>query len=367
MLKPVTWRNGGIKALACVAAAVACCWYQPSFAASFDCQKAKSVPEHLICATPELSQADNDLKLLFDAARESAQDKAAFKENARRSWNDREKSCRDVSCLQKWYAAQKDYYTQLLDGTKSARSAPSIQDTKPFYQNPVYGIGPGLRVCEEFSSVPAGLWGNREKVEVSATVGATGRSLTIVGVLQDRSKSVYQFFFLKNECLAASNQGSKAEGAPQRHVQHTPEILSARFGTSKPDLAQHYAFGMCGSPQGKEMCFAPNTMGSPPPITMIDGDVPCVIGKEVTFGFDKNGSLDGVMCDIFPQSWAKILAALRAESGQGNKEVNQFMGMTTETLRWSSHGVATTLVHSSGQNVRGEPIDSYAVSLNRAP
>lgn len=329
MLKLTAWRIEQIKILACVAAAaVACCWYRPSFAASFDCQKARSIPEHLICSTPGLSQADDDLKLLFDAARERAQDKDAFKEQARLQWNNREKNCRDVPCLQKWFEAQKDYYTQLLGGEKSARSAPSIQDARPFYQNPVYGIGPGIQVCEEFSSVPAGLWGNHEKVKESAKVGETGRFLTIVGVHKDHSKSVYKFFFLKNECLAASSHSPKAENPPQQHTQHAPEILSARFGTSKSDLAQHYAFGMCGNPQGKEMCVASNTMNSPPPITMVDGDLPCVIGKEVTFGFDKNGGLDGVMCDTLPQSWAKIRAVLRAESGQGNKEVNQFMGMT---------------------------------------
>lgn len=87
--------------------------------ASFDCSKAKSIPEYLICGTPELSKADDELDVLFKAARNKAQDKQAFREQARARFSEREKKCRDVPCLQQWYAQQKGFYSALLNSASS--------------------------------------------------------------------------------------------------------------------------------------------------------------------------------------------------------------------------------------------------------
>lgn len=86
----------------------------PTYGASFDCAKAKSVPEQLICSTPELSQKDDELKILFERAKSSALDQAAFKQQAREQWNYREKNCRDVTCLNRWFAEQKSRYESYL-------------------------------------------------------------------------------------------------------------------------------------------------------------------------------------------------------------------------------------------------------------
>ncbi len=65
------------------AGAAATLFCTASLAASFDCAKANSIPEYLICNTPELSKADDQLKVVFDIAKAHAVDKRAFNDAAR--------------------------------------------------------------------------------------------------------------------------------------------------------------------------------------------------------------------------------------------------------------------------------------------
>nr|WP_155625821.1 hypothetical protein [Burkholderia vietnamiensis] len=74
---------------------------------SFDCSKAKSIPEFLICHDPDLAAADRDLADTYRQAKEAAVDKTAFNNRTRRQWNFRERNCRDKDCLMSWYAYQK--------------------------------------------------------------------------------------------------------------------------------------------------------------------------------------------------------------------------------------------------------------------
>jgi hypothetical protein len=70
---------------------------------SFDCSKAVSPAELLICSDPELSRSDRELSVLFRNAKALAPDKAQFrKENAER-WKQRETQCTDRPCLIQWY------------------------------------------------------------------------------------------------------------------------------------------------------------------------------------------------------------------------------------------------------------------------
>jgi uncharacterized protein YecT (DUF1311 family) len=80
---------------------------------SFDCSKAKSIPEYLICHDPDLAAADRDLAAVYQQAKDSVVDKAAFANRARKQWNFREKNCRDKECLISWYAYQKRVLTKI--------------------------------------------------------------------------------------------------------------------------------------------------------------------------------------------------------------------------------------------------------------
>ncbi|MDS0860470.1 hypothetical protein NUV25_22425 [Burkholderia pseudomultivorans] len=80
---------------------------------SFDCSKAKSIPEYMICHDPDLAAADRDLAAVYQQAKAAATDKAAFNERTRKQWNFREKNCRDKACLVSWYDYQKQVLTKI--------------------------------------------------------------------------------------------------------------------------------------------------------------------------------------------------------------------------------------------------------------
>ncbi|MDR5796499.1 Ivy family c-type lysozyme inhibitor [Caballeronia sp. LZ008] len=79
----------------------------PTFAASFDCSKARSDAEHLICSDAELAAADVDLVAIYARAKAAAMDQTAFRERTRAEWNYREQTCHDRECVTRWYADQK--------------------------------------------------------------------------------------------------------------------------------------------------------------------------------------------------------------------------------------------------------------------
>lgn len=80
---------------------------------SFDCTKAKSIPEYLICHDSELAASDRELAALYIQAKAAATDKAAFADRTRKQWNYREKNCRDKECLKSWYTYQKNVLTKI--------------------------------------------------------------------------------------------------------------------------------------------------------------------------------------------------------------------------------------------------------------
>lgn len=80
---------------------------------SFDCSKARSIPEYLICHDPELAASDRELAIIYQQAKEAVSDKAAFADRTRKQWNYRQKNCRDKPCLVSWYAYQKEVLTKI--------------------------------------------------------------------------------------------------------------------------------------------------------------------------------------------------------------------------------------------------------------
>jgi hypothetical protein len=79
---------------------------------SFDCSKARSRSERLICADPQLAQLDRELGRLHAQAKAAAPDAKDFKRRSDAEWKRREQGCRDRACLLAWYAQRR---TQLLD------------------------------------------------------------------------------------------------------------------------------------------------------------------------------------------------------------------------------------------------------------
>lgn len=97
---------------------------------SFNCAKAGSVPEKLICSDPELSQLDRELSRIYLQAKNATTDRAAFRRNQDREWLKRESTCLDRICLLGWYVERREQLMMDINGrslTKaiSARSVPN--------------------------------------------------------------------------------------------------------------------------------------------------------------------------------------------------------------------------------------------------
>lgn len=72
-------------------------------AASFDCKKARTRAEKLICATPELSKADEELDRAYKAARRATKNAKALRE-AQALWLRRKRdACADAACMRAAY------------------------------------------------------------------------------------------------------------------------------------------------------------------------------------------------------------------------------------------------------------------------
>lgn len=71
---------------------------------TFDCAKARSAAERLICQDRQLSGLDVQLANLYAVAKASATDGDEFKRATSAAWADRERRCADKQCLLDWYA-----------------------------------------------------------------------------------------------------------------------------------------------------------------------------------------------------------------------------------------------------------------------
>ncbi len=80
-----------------------------TYAVSFDCQKAKSINERLICGDAELSKLDDAVASAYkDALRKSSNSKELIA-NQRDAWKYREKECSSKACLVDWYSQRHSY------------------------------------------------------------------------------------------------------------------------------------------------------------------------------------------------------------------------------------------------------------------
>ena len=84
-----------------------------AWAASFDCGKTSTQVEHMVCATPALSRADEQLAAAFKTSRETFDDTSDGAASvvadliaSQRSWLQQRNACTDIACLQQAYAVR---------------------------------------------------------------------------------------------------------------------------------------------------------------------------------------------------------------------------------------------------------------------
>jgi hypothetical protein len=88
---------------------------------SFDCNKASSISEKLICADPELARMDLELAGLYRKAKSLAPDRNEFTRRSTGRWKDRESQCFDKSCLVDWYVSRKQELQNDIDSSQSSQ------------------------------------------------------------------------------------------------------------------------------------------------------------------------------------------------------------------------------------------------------
>lgn len=94
-------------------------------AASFDCAKARSKSERLICGDPHLSALDDTLAALAAAGKKRADSPRAYQRALDEAWLVRQK-CEDIACVESWYARRIQALAAALpdDVATAAKPAP---------------------------------------------------------------------------------------------------------------------------------------------------------------------------------------------------------------------------------------------------
>ena len=92
---------------------------------SFNCARAGSVSEKLICSDPELAQLDRELARVYARAKYATSDRAAFRRRQDQEWLKRESTCRDRSCLLSWYSVRREQLIRDIEGRSPVEASAS--------------------------------------------------------------------------------------------------------------------------------------------------------------------------------------------------------------------------------------------------
>ncbi len=108
--------------------------------ASFDCQKAKSVNEKLICQDEDLSRLDDELAVIYKNAIAKSETPKDLITNQRTAWKQREKECLSKSCLLDWFEQRKVFFgtgtsTPVKTAKQNAPEQPSKKIEESFPNN----------------------------------------------------------------------------------------------------------------------------------------------------------------------------------------------------------------------------------------
>ena len=97
-----------------------------TYPTSFDCSKARSIPENLICNNAELAAADLELAKSVEQARIMVADKKAFTQRLRKQWNYREKNCVNTECLSTWFIYMNNELNKIIKTGEVYTEIPTI-------------------------------------------------------------------------------------------------------------------------------------------------------------------------------------------------------------------------------------------------
>lgn len=129
-----------VKPSACVVIGLLSCLAtaQPAQAASFDCAKATTKIEKLICADAELSKLDDELNVAYNIAMQD-EPYAENVQQTQKQWLRDRNQCRAADCVKKQYEMR-------LAALSPTSSANQYSSAAPF----TLTMGNGVAVCEAY-------------------------------------------------------------------------------------------------------------------------------------------------------------------------------------------------------------------------
>ncbi|WP_051543447.1 SH3 domain-containing protein [Thiothrix lacustris] len=183
-----------------------------SYAASFNCAKAKTWSEKTVCNTKQLSHLDELLAASFQKALDGTRDKAALKAEEGEWLTTERNACTDVDCLKEAYTSR---LAVLNNKIANAEEAPATEsDTSTGWYKAIAQPNLTVRNSADVTGKKLGNVPYGGKVKVLARTDKTdsigGRDGTWVKI-EWQGKTAYTFdAFL--EKLAASESKAKAAG-----------------------------------------------------------------------------------------------------------------------------------------------------------
>jgi len=102
-----------------------------AFGASFNCSKAGSATEKIICGDAELSRLDDQLGKTYKQAKAKAADRREFAARSDGFWRWREKNCQTRECLLDWYRQRQIALDAELSGISVASVASTALQSLP--------------------------------------------------------------------------------------------------------------------------------------------------------------------------------------------------------------------------------------------
>lgn len=106
-----------------------------SYGASFDCNKARSWPEKMICSDPILSIEDERLGKIYQLAKKKTGNSKEFKALVKKNWQERE-ACTSKFCIEDWYERVSREYKDIIEKDvvhtdRGAREDPRVFENPP--------------------------------------------------------------------------------------------------------------------------------------------------------------------------------------------------------------------------------------------
>lgn len=179
--------------------------YSTAHAASFDCSKARSSAEKIICADAELSNEDEQYAKLVKSVRAVISDKASFNRALIAAWKTREQTCTTRECVYEWYKTQVDWIEHMAKDRKHV--VDEEVDTKVWYQiTPEHTICPTINEAMENVDLPSN-FPNMTPEDVASMWRAAGKSAVVDKTSTPRLTIVH----LENRELSYTTDRSECE------------------------------------------------------------------------------------------------------------------------------------------------------------